>query len=67
MSELIKLKHIGNGYSGFDPGTNQPITVAPGEIVEVSDAKAEQLLADFPEEWKEVKPAAAKTLSKRKL
>jgi hypothetical protein len=44
----VQLKNIGEEeYGGWDEGT--PISVPAGDVVTVSDAKAEQLLADFPD------------------
>lgn len=49
---MKRLKHTGNGYHGTLPegGT---VLARRGEVVEVSEAKATQLLADFPGEWEE--------------
>jgi len=49
---MKRLKHTGLGYHGALPegGT---IFAKAGEVVEVSDAKADQLFADFPGEWAE--------------
>lgn len=53
---MKKLKFTGRAYSGFDHGNNSFIEVREvGHIVEVSDPKAAQLLADFPKDWTEVK------------
>lgn len=52
------LKHVGEGYSGFEEdGTS--VVAGKDKTVEVSDAKAEQLLADFPKEWESGKAAVA--------
>lgn len=48
---MKKVKHIGDGYHGFDSVNESFIFVRKGESVEVSDVKAEQLLRDFPKEW----------------
>lgn len=46
-------------YHGFDQGAdNHPVSLEPGESVEVSEAKAEQLAADFPADFAIAKPAA---------
>jgi hypothetical protein len=48
------LTYIGEAtYRGSDPETKQSITVASGAAVKVSDSKAKQLLADYPNAWKE--------------
>lgn len=55
-----KLRHIGPGYSGGSP--EGPIVNAnTGDVVEVGDAKAAQLFADFPKEWEEVVVEPAET------
>ncbi len=49
-------------YSGSDPGDGgKPLNLAPGASADVSDAKAAQLLADFPDRFKRArkKPAPA--------
>ena len=38
-------------YRGTDPATGVVIVAAAGDTVEVSDAKATQLLRDFPDAW----------------
>lgn len=48
---MKKVKHVGEGYSGFDPVENRALFVVNGETVEVSDVKSLQLFNDFPEEW----------------
>lgn len=56
---MKKLKHTGEGYHGSLPeGENGTLYAKPGEVVEVSDAKAAQLFADFPQEWELVADAA---------
>lgn len=54
---MKRLKHIGPGYHGTlpDGGT---VFAKTNETVEVNEAKAEQLLADFPGEWVEGDAAA---------
>jgi hypothetical protein len=51
----VKLKNVGEDYSGYDDG--EAITIAAGEIGEVSAEKAEQLQADFPD-WFSTKSGA---------
>lgn len=51
---MKKLKHIGEGYHGFDAGRDAFVFVKKGDVVEVSDGKADQLFADFKAEWVEV-------------
>lgn len=36
-------------YNGFDPVANSGLVIHPGETVEVSEQKAAQLMADFPD------------------
>lgn len=55
---MKKLKHIGEGYFGFEPD-GATLSVSVGQTVEVSDTKAEQLLSDFPKEWETVKEFVA--------
>ena len=38
-------------YNGYDPETGEFVTAGIGETIEVSDAKAAQLLKDFPKAW----------------
>ncbi len=47
----IKLVHD-EPYNGTDPATGQRLELQPGDTADVSDAKAEQLLADFPDWFK---------------
>jgi hypothetical protein len=55
---MKRLKHLGQGYHGTLPAEETgTIFVKPGEVVEVSQAKAEQLFADFPGEWEETEDA----------
>lgn len=50
--DKIKLKHLGDGYRGVDPATKVDVVAAAyGDVVAVSAEKAEQMLADFPDEW----------------
>ena len=57
----MKLKYLGQRYVGADIDVG--VTATHGEIVAVSDAKAHQLLTDFPDDWelveavKRTKPA----------
>lgn len=55
---LVKFlgKKLGRIYSGSD-GENHIQAVA-GSVIEVSEDKLKQLLADFPEDFEESKPAA---------
>jgi len=55
---MKNLKHIGEGYYGFEPD-GATVSVSVGQTVEVSDAKAEQLLSDFPNEWETIKEIVA--------
>lgn len=48
---MKNVKHIGDGYNGFDPVENRFIFTSNGDVVSVSDVKADQLFADFPKEW----------------
>ena len=45
----MKLKYIGQRYVGAD--IDIEVTASHGEIVAVSEAKAHQLLTDFPDDW----------------
>lgn len=47
----MKLKHKGEGYQCAE------VSAQTGEVVEVSQAKADQLLTDFPKEWEIVAEA----------
>lgn len=49
--KMKKVKHIGEGYHGYDTGSDIHIFVKKDETVVVSDVKAEQLFCDFPKEW----------------
>ena len=48
---MKKLKFKGKAYNGTDPETNEWLAVLTGEVVTVSDVKAEQLKRDFPKDW----------------
>ncbi|MBP8954570.1 MAG: hypothetical protein KBI47_19390 [Armatimonadetes bacterium] len=48
------LAHLGKGYQGWDTGRDQLLKCSTGEIVAVSDEKAEQLLSDFPNDWQDL-------------
>jgi len=48
MGKKVKF-HGKIEYSGWDG--DKPVNFAPGDTLEVSDAKAEQLLADFPHDF----------------
>jgi hypothetical protein len=49
------LKNIGEGtYVGFDRALAAIVRCPRGGIIAVSEDKAKQLLADFPEQWQEV-------------
>lgn len=57
---MKRLKHIGDGYHGSLPeGEKGTLFAKKDEVVEVSDAKAAQLLADFPNEWVDLSAEAA--------
>lgn len=65
---MKKLKHVGAGYHGFDPGEGRFVFVKNGDEVEVSDDKAAQLFADFGKEWVEVdvvKPVEAEPVKSK--
>jgi hypothetical protein len=38
-------------YRGFDPEFVEHVAADPGEVVEVSQEKADQVLKDFPKDW----------------
>lgn len=50
---MKQLKHIGEGYHGTSPDGSL-VFAKPGDVVEVCDEKAAQLLYDFPKEWEPV-------------
>ena len=51
LENLVNLQYIGTSpYSGFD-GSNT-LTAFSGQAVKVSPEKAEQLLSDFPTDWR---------------
>ena len=56
------LRHTGPGYSGIEAvstdGEYRFVQAMPGQIIEVSEAKAQQLLADFPGEWEDLGPVS---------
>jgi hypothetical protein len=59
--ETIKLKFIGiqgRGYKSLDHVTKNQISVMPGDSVELSKEKADQLLKDFPTAWAVMDEAA---------
>ena len=52
---MIKLRYVGVGpYRGVDPETLCVVVARPGQVVVVSEAKARQLVADFPGAWEEL-------------
>ena len=62
--DKVKLKHLGDGYRGVDPVTKTDVVaVAYGDVVAVSPEKAEQMLADFPEEWEETSEAVTEEVA----
>lgn len=52
---MVTLTCVCESYSGWDDG--EVLTVTKDETFDVSDAKAEQLLADFPKWFTRVTPA----------
>lgn len=62
----VKLVNSGELYQGYDDGLKTFVTVGEGEEVEVSEAKAEQLKADFPENWGSKKASSTKKSTKAK-
>ena len=54
MADTVKLKNTGDLYQGYDEGRKASIYVQEGAVVEVSRQKADQLLADFPDQFEEV-------------
>ena len=55
---MATIHFTGTSYSGHDGATPVRL-VAPGDY-EVSEAKAQQLAADFPQEFTQVETQAAK-------
>ena len=53
MADTVKLKNTGDLYQGYDEGRKASIYVQEGAVVEVSRQKADQLLADFPDQFEE--------------
>ena len=51
MRKVIYLGEI--GYTGHDSTTGERFRVGPGVTIVVSTEKAEQLLRDFPGQWKD--------------
>lgn len=53
--KLVEIKFLGNKkqsrYSGYDAETKSAINCQVGSVVQVSEAKAEQLQKDFPDQW----------------
>lgn len=47
---MKRLKHIGKGYHGGSPD-GALVFARHGDIVDVCDEKAEQLITDFKSEW----------------
>jgi hypothetical protein len=54
MADTVKLKNTGDLYQGYDEGRKASIYVQEGAVVEVSRQKADQLTADFPDQFEEV-------------
>ena len=52
---IMKLKYLGQRYVGAD--IDIEVIASHGEIVTVSEAKAHQLLTDFPDDWELVETA----------
>lgn len=63
---MKRVKHTGEGYHGFDVEMDRWIFVKTGEVVDVSDGKADQLFADFPTMWVEIKPVTEELKAKGK-
>jgi len=47
-----RIRFIGDYYSGYDPVTKKDVLITKKKVITVSEEKAEQLLKDFPEEFK---------------
>ena len=60
-TKTVKLKNKGGFYRGYDEGLNKTVVVGKGETVEVSETKADQLRADFPEDWVAARAASTKS------
>lgn len=50
---MKKLKFLGKTYNGYND-SGRELYAATGDVVPVGDAKAAQLLKDFPGEWEEI-------------
>lgn len=51
---MTLIQCLTDGYTGFDEGAQRLVKVGGMGIVSVSEQKAEQLLTDFPGDWKEM-------------
>lgn len=49
---MKRIRFIGDYYSGYDPKTKKDLLITGKKVITVSEEKAEQLLKDFPEEFK---------------
>lgn len=59
---MVLLKYLGSKvYRGIDPKVGCVVVVAPGGQVAVSEAKAAQLMRDFPGQWETVERQSGKT------
>lgn len=52
-------------YDGFDPETNAHLVINKGDIVDVSEKKAKQLIEDFPTHWELVQKAKSEEPKKK--
>jgi len=56
---MPRLKFEGPGqYSGLDSEMKRNIIAKPGDVFDLSEAKAAQLLKDYPNQWKKEGAAA---------
>lgn len=53
--EMKRIKLTGTGrlkaYSGWDEDAKNAVELKPGDVADVSEAKAAQLMADFPTDF----------------
>lgn len=47
-----RIRFIGDFYSGYDPIAKKDVLITKRKVITVSVEKAEQLLKDFPKEFK---------------
>ncbi len=64
---MVILRYTGTcTYRGVDPVAGRLVIAAPGQQVSVSEAKAAQLLHDFPGCWQLVQPVDRRATKPRR-